>query len=385
MKRYDEHIIDLIKAHLTGELNADGREALDAWRAEDARNRAFFERVCRDSSIARENAIYAATDAEKAFRRFQARISRRRRTRVRMMWYAAALLLPAAGIALLWPGEPKTEPTAAPAAEIVPGSPRAVLTLADGEQVRLSEEEPQESTRLAAMEVRQSDGALSYKDARRDDESARIEHNTLRTVRGGEYRLELSDGTAVYLNASTTLRYPVAFGKGERRVELDGEAYFEVAKDTARPFIVKARQVDIRVLGTSFDVSTYGGEIVATLVEGKVRMRQGADSVTLLPNQQAVADKHGFAVRQVNARDFTLWREGIFFFENETLETILDHLARWYDVDIFYAEQSVKTSRYSMKVERYKHIDEILRRLAQTNHVRFEIKERTIFVYGKGS
>ena len=384
MKRYDEHIIDLIKAHLTGELNADGREALDAWRAEDARNRAFFERVCRDSSIARENAIYAATDAEKAFRRFQARISRRRRTRVRMMWYAAALLLPAAGIALLWPGEPKTEPTAAPAAEIVPGSPRAVLTLADGEQVRLSEEEPQESTRLAAMEVRQSDGALSYKDARRDDESARIEHNTLRTVRGGEYRLELSDGTAVYLNASTTLRYPVAFRGATRDVWLTGEAYLQVARDTARRFRVHAGGATVSVLGTVFNVASEadGRQTVTTLVSGSVEVDNGGESRVIRPGEQAVTRKDAAAVvvRPANIAAATAWTRDMFYFDEEPLETIMRALAQWYEFRIVFENDALRGRRFTVESSRYGEIDDILRLIEETGVVACRKEGRAIYI-----
>ena len=213
MKRYNEHIIQRIKEYLTGVLDPKGRKALESWHKQDARNREFFERVCRENTISQEDAIYAKTDERKAFRRFQTRVRGKKRTLTRAIGYAAALLLPLAGIAL-WL---KTESlTTAPVPEIAPGSSKAVLTLAGGEQVYLKEGEKHESAKLEKMAVEQREGLLSYKAAKRKEVTKTTEYNTLATGRGGEFRLELSDGTIVYLNASTTLRYPVAFGDGKR-------------------------------------------------------------------------------------------------------------------------------------------------------------------------
>ena len=216
MKRYNEHIIQRIKEYLTGVLDPKGRKALESWHKQDARNREFFERVCRENTISQEDAIYAETDERKAFRRFQTRVRGKKRTLTRAIGYAAALLLPLAGIAL-WL---KTESlTTAPVPEIAPGSSKAVLTLAGGEQVYLKEGEKHESAKLEKMAVEQREGLLSYKAAKRKEVTKTTEYNTLATGRGGEFRLELSDGTIVYLNASTTLRYPVAFGDGKRQAD----------------------------------------------------------------------------------------------------------------------------------------------------------------------
>ena len=162
-------------------------------------------------------------------------------------------------------------------------------------------------------------------------------YNTLTVPRGGEFALELADGTRVWLNSESTLKYPVHFTEDLRKVEITGEGYFEVAKNAGKAFVVKVNGVNVRVLGTSFNISAYSEKVVTTLIEGKVQLQKGMDSVTLMPNQQGVWQngEHGFEVKRVEARNYSLWRKGIFYFENTDLETILDAMARWYNVNIF--------------------------------------------------
>ena len=184
----------------------------------------------------------------------------------------------------------------------------------------------------------------------------------------------------MWLNAETRLRYPVAFAGTERRVELTGEAYFEVSKDATRPFIVRANGVDVRVLGTSFNVAAYGAEVVTTLVEGRVAVEAGSERVTLEPDRQAVWDGERMEVRQVDASNYGLWRKGIFYFEDRRLEEILDALARWYGVEVFYVNPETKDMRFTVEIKRYENIDAILRRIAQTERVHFGVSGRTVTV-----
>ena len=193
--------------------------------------------------------------------------------------------------------------------------------------------------------------------------------------------MELADGPRVWLNAESRLRYPVVFMGEERKVEMEGEVYFEVAKNREKPFIVTVNGVDIRVLGTSFNVSAYQEEVVTTLVEGKVQLKRGDEQVVLSPNQQAIWSDDKFKVKQVDARNYVLWKEGIFYFEDVDLERILDDMARWYNVNIFYMNSTLKKMKFSVEIKRYEDINEILRRIEQTKRVKFEIKDRTINVY----
>ena len=215
-------------------------------------------------------------------------------------------------------------------------------------------------------------------------EPERVEYNTLATPRGGEHAIVLADGTRAWLNAESSLTYPVRFTGGERRVEMQGEVYFEVAPDEEHPFVVESGGVDIRVLGTSFNVASREEMVVTTLVEGRVALRQGEDSLVLRPNQQAIATGKGLEVREVTARNYVLWKDGFFYFEDAPLESILDAIARWYDVEVFYVNQAVKDLPFSVKCKRYERIEEVLRRIAQTDHVKFDIRGRTIQVYEKG-
>ena len=177
------------------------------------------------------------------------------------------------------------------------------------------------------------------------------------------------------------MRYPVALTGKERKVEMEGEVYFEVAKNKEKPFIVTVNGVDIRVLGTSFNVSAYQEDVVTTLVEGKVQLKKGNEQVILSPNQQAIWSDDEFRVKQVDARNFVLWKERVFYFEDVDLETILDDMARWYNVNIFYMNPALKEMKFSVEIRRYGDINEILRRIEQTKRVKFEIKDRTINVY----
>ena len=197
----------------------------------------------------------------------------------------------------------------------------------------------------------------------------------------GKSSLFLPDGTKVLLNAGTTIQYPTRFDQKERTVMLEGEGYFEVAKNREKPFIVTVNGVDIRVLGTSFNVSAYQEEVVTTLVEGKVQLKRGDEQVVLSPNQQAIWSDDKFKVKQVDARNYVLWKEGIFYFEDVDLERILDDMARWYNVNIFYMNSTLKKMKFSVEIKRYEDINEILRRIEQTKRVKFEIKDRTINVY----
>ena len=383
MERYDENIVRLLEAYLTGRLDEEGRKVLEAWCGEDARNRAFFEQVCRDGQIAREDSIYAAVDEERAFRRFLERIrGRKRRLGKRVLRYAAVLMLPVA-VALLWLWQ-GTEPEAVGVQEIAPGSAKAVLTLAGGERVHLQKGQAQESAKLAEMAVEQGEGVLSYRDVKAQAKR-KVEYNTLATGRGGEYCLVLSDGTAVYLNAETKLKYPVAFGDGERRVALEGEAYFEVATDSARAFVVEVNGLEVQVYGTTFDITTfYEGEVRTVLAEGSVGVRRmdGGEERRIVPGEMAVYDEGdgSLAVKEVDVALYTSWIEGLFKFEEERLEDIMETLSRWYDVEVFFYNDALRDALFTGDLRRYKNIGEHLRMLEMTTNVAFEVKGNTVFV-----
>ncbi len=383
MKVYNEHIVRLMEAYLTGKLDEEGRKELDAWCEASEKNRKFFARICREDRIAREVPIYAEVDEVRAFRRFQKRVRGRKRFLRRVARCAAILLLPLAAVAVWqWMG---AEREAVVVQEIVPGSFKAVLTLAGGEEVRLQEGNAVEE-RLVAMDVEQKEGVLSYQAVKPSREKAEeVEYNMLATGRGGEYQLVLSDGTQVFLNAATTLKYPVAFGNGERRVELDGEAYFEVATDSSRAFVVKVGDMEVEVYGTSFDVTTfYEGEVRTVLVEGSVGVRESGsgEECRIAPGEMAVYDQGdgSIVVKETDVALYTSWKEGLFKFEEERLEDIMGTLSRWYDVEVFFYNDALRNMLFTGDLRRYDNIGEHLRMLQMTTNVAFEVRGNAVFV-----
>lgn len=296
--------------------------------------------------------------------------------------YAAVIVL-FVSIGIFWlVNEEKQEVENGTVAQIEHGSMKAQLVLANGKKVDLRPETSLQLEEVGGTRILTSDDRVKYsgKDSLAG-QLAEVKYNTLIVPRGGEFSLELADGTRVWLNAESRLRYPVAFTGKERKVEMEGEVYFEVAKNKEKPFIVTVNGVDIRVLGTSFNVSAYQEDVVTTLVEGKVQLKKGNEQVILSPNQQAIWSDDEFRVKQVDARNYVLWKEGIFYFEDVDLETILDDMARWYNVNVFYMNPALKEMKFSVEIRRYGDINEILRRIGQTKRVKFEIKDRTINVY----
>ena len=376
-------IARLFAKKLADGLDEEETRRLEQWLAESPRHAAEWERLRqevapggRSVELQREGARLV----ERRWREFRQRVmGGRRRLWIRAMRYAAIVLVPLAAAAYLWtmfhPAEPATEAET----PIVPGTFRAQLTLDDGRTVALDSAAFRSIGQLPEATVEVADRVLTYT---RSDHAApaEVKYNTLEIPRGGEYALQLADGSRVWLNAETRLRYPVAFAGTERRVELTGEAYFEVSKDAARPFIVRANGVDVRVLGTSFNVAAYGAEVVTTLVEGRVAVEAGSERVTLEPDRQAVWDGKQMEVRQVDASNYGLWRKGIFYFEDRRLEEILDALARWYGVEVFYVNPETKDMRFTVEIKRYENIDAILRRIAQTERVHFGVSGRTVTV-----
>ena len=264
---------------------------------------------------------------------------------------------------------------------IVPGSPKAVLTLASGEQLDLQEEGHFVSK--DSSKIRNIGNVLEYEAGvkKKDNE---LEYNILTIPRGGEYQLKLEDGSNVWLNAETELRFPVAFGEDERRIFLKGEAYFEVAKDARRPFIVCVDGVDVTALGTEFNISTIqeSGEVFTTLVNGSVRVvNEEGENCILRPEEQAVCKKgeSDIGVQKVNTALYTSWKDGYYAFDKQSLGEIMRTLERWYDIHVVFVDDAEKL-RFSGRVKRYEDITNLLTMIKLTNDVDFTIENRTIIV-----
>lgn len=206
----------------------------------------------------------------------------------------------------------------------------------------------------------------------------------MKIPRGGEYVLVLSDGTTVYLNAESELTYPVKFSGKDRRVCLKGEAYFEVERDTCKPFIVEANSLEIQVLGTEFGVRAYGDEecVRTTLKKGKVSVESEGCGVILTPNMQASFDKKTsqMDVREVNVDLFLGWKDGRLIFDNCSLEDILKDLGKWYDFDVRYAREDARLIPFSLNIKKHDAFAEVLQLLEDTGCVKFDIRDNVVVV-----
>ena len=211
------------------------------------------------------------------------------------------------------------------------------------------------------------------------------EYNKIHVPYGGSYILKLNDGTKITLNAGSVLEFPSRFGQSVRRVVLTGEAYFEVKRDEKRPFIVKTDNIEIKVLGTSFNVSSYFDEpgIYTTLVQGSIALiRKGKPERIIVPGEQARYDKNNGTLNlfKVDTNEFTAWKEGLFYFKDLPLEEILRKIARWYDLKIFYTNQEAKNLIFSGKLPIYSSVEDVLRKFELSGEVQFKLRNRTLTV-----
>ncbi|MBB2149737.1 FecR family protein [Pedobacter gandavensis] len=273
---------------------------------------------------------------------------------------------------------------------IAPGGNKAILTLSDGSQLFLNDIKNGNLAQESGISiVKTKDGELIYqtlgdpKAGQVSELPAPEKYNILETPKGGQYQIILPDGTKVWLNAASTLRFPASFAKLEKReVLLSGEAYFEVAKDKLKPFKVTAVGAaglteGVEVLGTHFNISSYPDEsnLKTTLLEGAVRI----GNQVLAPGQQSVRTPAGLKIKQIDVEEVIAWKNGFFVFENDNLEGILKKLSRWYDVDIVY-DGSLNHVKVIGSVSRDKNLEEVLRLLEKTDKFKFKLKGRRVFV-----
>lgn len=253
--------------------------------------------------------------------------------------------------------------------DITPGKNTATIILASGKIIILSD---------AKSGVIVDESKLTYNDGIITDISAAAEM-TLNTPRGGTYQITLSDGTKVWLNAASSLTYTAALNEqGERRVKLEGEAYFEVAKDKKHPFIVSSNKQEVKVLGTHFNISSYADDASTktTLLEGSVNV----NGHILNPDQLAVNLGGKINVFQADIESVMAWKEGEFNFNNEELGSIMKKIARWYDVDVHYEDPQMIRAKFWGAISRFKNISDVLRMLEKTNKVQFKVEGRRIMV-----
>ncbi|WEK19938.1 MAG: DUF4974 domain-containing protein [Candidatus Pedobacter colombiensis] len=281
--------------------------------------------------------------------------------------------------------------------DIGPGKNQATLTLADGRKIILSDTTKGELATEAGVSITKTkDGQIVYQvnSEISDKQYTKLatKTNTIATPRGGQYQINLPDGTKVWLNAASTLQYPTFFGPlKERKVILSGEAYFEVAKDKTKPFIVVTARQEVEVLGTHFNVNSYEDNAIVktTLLEGSVRispyhLSKGSKLSMLAPqilkpNEQAILTDGNLKIQEADIKEAVAWKNGYFIFNDENLGSIMHKISRWYDVDVSFQDNTTQVSFIGV-VSRAKNISSVLQLIEETGNVHFKIDGRRITV-----
>ena len=386
----DNHyrIIELIKRHFAGEITREEEIELFEWIQQNPNHQVFFDVRSMEIENRKRKEVFAEIDEEKALRFFERKIGFRHQVSVsRWVGYVAAVAACAIVLSVLCLTSRDGLLGEQESVAMIAGKKQATLILSGGQSVVLDKQDTLNEILVNnGVKALDEKGALIYQD--HSDKVVKRQYNELVTPRGGEFRVTLSDGTVVYLNADTRLKYPVTFVPDKREVHLSGEAYFEVAKDSLRPFYVITDNVKVKVYGTAFNVNTHRkGFVRTTLVNGKVGVTivSTGQEMMLKPNQMLEYDSGTGSVelKDVDVYTYTAWKSGEFVFVNDRLEEIMEQLSIWYDADIFYANEELKDLRFTGDATRFTQVRDILSILEKTGSVVFGVKGRTITVYDK--
>ena len=323
---------------------------------------------------------------EKINRDIQKRKIRRTHLWHQVVRYAAMIVLPlfCAGIAwYLW--KPAGEKSSPELAGYIRPRHGIILTLADGQKLDLQGRPAGELLETAAVGIHKDSLSGIVYQCRGTGDTTTAYH-TLEIPVAADYRLRLSDGTVVFLNSETTLRYPEIFAGQERKVYLEGEAYFEVAKDSLHPFKVIVNQLEVEVLGTHFNINAYPERsgIATTLAEGKVKVTNQDRQVILKPGEQALASENALQVREVEVQEFTSWKDGLFRFRQMPLEEIMIQVYRWYGIKAEFMNPDLKTMTFTGVINKNLSAGELFRIIESVVEVRFSMdKENHVIVTTK--
>ena len=386
MDKRNFKIAELLAAWFTGTQTEEDEREVGEWTGESERRRRFVERVLERENFERNEKSLARYPSGEAWERVKERLRMAgRRRRLRMWWTsaAAAVVMAMVAGAAWWWLDAEDEGAERPVRyQIAAGGTGARLTTGSGEVIDLVAGQRFEQREADGTLVRVDSAGIAY---RRDSAATDTTvWNTMETMTGMEYTLVLADGSRVYMNAETRVTFPVDFKEKERRVRLEGEAYFEVAKDAARPFVVETEGMAVRVLGTSFNVRAYAGEreVAATLVEGRVAVSGGGAEREIAPGEQAVYERDGgrLEVRRVDVSLYTAWRTGKFVFRNETLGDVMAYLARWYGFEYRFVDERAAGVRIGASMDRYEEMTPIIEMMRRTGLVNVTQVDNMLYI-----
>ena len=388
MKNPFEFAKELLR-YTRGELSKEEEKGIEQVLLEVKGMNTLVEELKDKDRIEYEMHIIAKFNTEKALSKLKNRKQVKRRGI--LSWIAAASVVVIAGVSawILLSQEPDVDNLSV-TEKFEPGKAIVTLEMASGLKYRLDTLSSVVRNNRVNVAFDNNDGVLKIKeqDSLADGATKEIGYNTVNVPYGGTYTVELCDGTKVYLNSGTTLEFPSRFDGKVRSVILKGEAYFDVARNVSKPFVVEVDEMKVKVLGTSFNVKSYVDEpgVYTTLVEGSVAiLRDGQPEKKITPGEQAYYNKGvgTLSIAEVDVKEFTSWKDGVFYFKDIALEEILRIVSRWYDLEVFYMNQGAKSVIYSGKLPMYSSVEDVLRKFEISGDVRFELKGRTLTVFDK--
>lgn len=384
----------LLKKAYHRQLSEEEAEILRLWLRESGENAELYERLMSGQSLAEYSDWVNEFDLSRVMEAIRNKVKRNRQKRIRKLtgWVAACVIF-CIGITSVFYFtfmDSEQVSTKQMAARIQPGSAKAILTLGDGRQLAL-DKKPIELLLNKQQMVTGDSATLTYSIALPVFETEQIqrqeaaEYHTIEVPVGGEYNLVLSDGTKVWLNAESSLVFPVEFSGNKRQVSLQGEAYFEVARNEHVPFVVSTESgVKICVLGTQFNVEAYDDResIKTTLVEGCVDVQAGDQKIRLLPHEQLQYHKNTAEteVREVNVREIIAWKNGWFVFDNTTLGEIVKTLQRWYNIEVEFVRSELEHLRFTGDLSRYDSFDAVIRMFEDTKKLKMNVISNKLII-----
>lgn len=385
MKNIYQLLADYCAGTLSDEEAAVLRERIETQPAV----RRLFEEIRRAEISLKEARMQERISEEASWRVYQTkskemlRLKRRRVVRYIVGSVAAVVAVCLCVSVLLFPRE-EMDGRVSPLPTIQPGSLKATLLLADGETIPLGSSSSETVvTSAGAVIANDSLNGLQYQQKTTLETETEVHNHTIVVPRGGEYHFTLSDGSQIWINSASELRFPTRFTGATRDIYVQGEIFCEVAEDKMHPFIVHVGERAIRVLGTAFNVSAYPDEqlLVTTLVRGAVEFSYEGGCVSLEPGDQTILDGTGHIYRQkVDVSLYTSWVKGIFEFDEMPLEEITRQLSRWYDVQFCFEAEEFRSHPFTGFASRDQTLEKVLEMIAKTTEVRFEIIGRNVNV-----
>lgn len=371
---------------ISGQANAENQHTVDSWIAENERNKDLFDKICSEDTMQKKIHNYKNSDAEQAFDKFlKARTQRsKRRILYRVLSGAATIALCLGLWTLVQLQKQKTQPlqvatTEQHATDMSENKP--VLTLGDGTQMNVWGDNLHFKETEKGQKIMLGDSLLSQ----RDDSTTTESYNTLEVPAMCDFHFTLSDGTKVWMNAASTLKYPTKFAADSRTIFASGEIYLEVAKDAKRPFYVAIDGITVKVLGTSFNIRAYENEndTKVTLIEGKIAAQTNDKEYTLTPGKQLKRGKTfgGVGIRTVDPTEIIAWTKGYYVFKKSRLQDVATTLQNWYGVTIMMTSEISSTTTYTGVVNKKESLDVFLRRLEEVSNVRCSRNGKFVTIY----